>query len=199
VAEIRGAERRLERVEAPWRRGRGEPAPESGIPANAGLAALRREAITQGSKDVGAGRVLAVGPWREPVAHELAASGLDVDRGADTVDDPIAALQGADKGEHSAVVAMGVLPMLSPAELTRFGALAADVLGPDGVVIVDAFEGPADLPPQSIDVAMQRWTAQSVIAEILSAAGFKAESLATRVLNTPAVTWYSMVGRRAAR
>ena len=120
-----------------------------------------------------AGRIAVLGPLRGPIERGLIARGFDVDRTPEASDDPMIALQASGASRRAAVVAMGVLPLLSASDLIRFCPRAAETLAPGGRLVVDGFQGSIDRLPQSLDVAVQRSMSPDLVRLLFAAAGVR--------------------------
>jgi hypothetical protein len=199
ATELRSAEQRLSRLEPPWRREPGAAPLESGVDRGR-LLELRAGAAIRALEGVTTGRICVVGPHREAIGQTLTSRGFALAPAHDRhADDPMAALQALRTTPAAAVVALGVLTMMSAADVVRFIPESSRMLIEDGVIVVDGFEGAGGILPDSVDVAQQRWLSTGTAELLFSAAGFRSTTLMDEQLGTHGFKWFAMVGSRAAR
>jgi len=101
----------------------------------------------------------------------------------------------------AAVVGMGVLPLLSPAETLRIVPLIAQTLRPAGLVLLDAPDPRFAEAPRGVadvDPAMRRWVGPDTAVLLFEAAGLA--EVAVLPVGIPhgsgSAPWYAVTGRR---
>lgn len=177
---IRRLERRVERLEAPWRPAPGGPEPEA--PLSQARRRLLRTLAAHGSS------VLLLGDVGE-LGDGTSAQLVPVEG------DPIACLQRIEPGSLDGVYLAAVVPRLSAGDLLDIVPCATDRLVPGGWLVADAPDAAGGEPPVA-DPRFQRRVTSETVALLFEAAGLRGTE--TLPLSDPgAAGWFAVVGRRA--
>jgi hypothetical protein len=218
LRQVAALEKRLARVETAWQRAPGAP-PRTATPtARAeGLEEARLQAIRDALRDRPPGPVAVIAFGDAGAVQRLQAEGVPVE--AVTPDAALAAaVRAAGVRCHqaeplawlestgpslAAVVGLGLLPLLSPAETLRVVPLIAQTLRPAGRVLLDApdpryADAPRDVA--GIDPAMRRWIGPDTALLLCEAAGLA--EVTVHPVGIPhgsgSAPWYAVTGQLSA-
>jgi hypothetical protein len=208
--EVRSLRERVERLDSAWTRPPGSPPREAGAQV-LDLTAARLGVLDVLLRDLPAGPVLVAWWADDALLRALVARGLAVETatrdgamalaaraaGVRVHDvDPLAFLR--DCGPTlGAVLAPGLLPMLTPSEALALVPLAAAALREKGRVYFDAPDPagpgvPAD--PSLIDPGYRRWVSPDTVTLLCEAAGLR--DVAVERVGT--ALWHAVTARRVA-
>jgi len=206
--EVRSLRERVDRLDSAWSRPAGSPPREAGA-RGLELSAARLHILDTMLRDLPAGPVLVAWWADDALLQGLVSRGLPVETstrdgamalaartaGARVHDvDPLAFLR--DCGPTlGAVVAPGLLPMLTPSEALALVPLAAAALRDGGRVYFDAPDPagpgvPAD--PSLIDPGFRRWVARDTVMLLCEAAGLR--EVTVHPVGT--ALWHAVTARR---
>lgn len=208
--EVRSLRERLDRLDSAWSRPPGSPPREAGAQV-LDLTAARLGILDVALRDLPPGPVLVLWWADDALLRALVARGLTVETA--TRDGAMAdAARAAGVRVHEvdalghlrdcgptlgAVVAPGLLPMLTPSEALSLVPLAAAALRDGGTVYFDAPDPagpgvPAD--PAVIDPGYRRWVSRDTVALLCEAAGLQA----IEVEQVGTALWHAVTARRRA-
>jgi len=208
LQEVRALRERVDRLDSAWSRPPGAPPREAGAQV-LDLTAARLGILDELLRDLPAGPVLVLWWADNALLRALVSRGLSVETA--TRDATMAAAARAagvrvhevdapaflrDCGPTlGAVVAPGLLPMLTPAEAMALVPLAAAALREDGRVYFDSPDPagpgvPAD--PALIDPGYRRWVARDSVTLLCEAAGLRAVA----VERVGTALWHAVTARR---
>jgi hypothetical protein len=208
LQEVRALRERVDRLDSAWTRPAGSPPREAGAQV-LDLTAARLGILDELLRDPPAGPVLVLWWADDALLRALVARGLAVETA--TRDGAMAAAARAagvrvhdveplghlrDCGPTlAAVVAPGLLPMLTPSEAMALLPLAAAALREDGRVYFDSpdLAGPGvPADPALIDPGYRRWVDRDTVALLCEAAGLRAVT----VEPVGTALWHAVTARR---
>ena len=208
--ELRGLQARVHRLDSAWVRPAGAPPREVGA-TGVDLASMRLELIDAALQSLPDGPVLVLWWADDALLRGLATRGLAVETA--TRDAPMAeAARACGVRVHdsdpldflrecgptlAAVLAPGLLPMLSPTETLGVVPLATAALREKGVLYLDAPDPAAPGVPQEpsvIDPAFRRWVPRDTATLLCEAAGLRDVSIEP----VGTARWYAVTARRLA-
>jgi len=208
LQEVRELGDRLEGLESAWVRPAGSP-PREGGTTGYDLTDERLALLRETLRDLPAGPVLllwwaddalllglvARGLPMEAVTRDAAMAGVASASGVRVHEtDPLLFLRecGPTLG---AILAPGLLPMLTPAEMLQLVPLATAALRDGGVFVTDAPDaGQAGVPddPARVDAGFRRWVSSETVTLLCEAAGLHD----VRALPVGTAPWYAVTARR---
>jgi hypothetical protein len=208
LQEVRGLRERVERLDSAWTRPAGSPPREAGARL-LDLTAARLRLLDELFRDLPAGPVLVLWWADDALLRALVSRGLAVETA--TRDGAMAeAARAAGVRVHEvealahlrdcgptlgAVLAPGLLPMLTPSEALALVPLATAALREGGCVYFDCPDPagpgvPAD--PALIDPGYRRWVGRDTVTLLCEAAGLR--SVAVEPVGT--ALWHAVTARR---
>jgi hypothetical protein len=210
LQELRTLRERVDRLDSAWVRPAGAPPREAGA-RELGLTAARLDALDGALRDLPPGPVLVLWWADDALLRALVARGLAVETATlDPAMAQAARISGARVHDEdplrllrecgptlAAVLAPGLLPMLTPTETLALVPLCAGALRDGGRVVFDAPDlaapgVPAD--PALIDAGYRRWVSRDTVTLLCEAAGLR--DIAVERLGT--TLWYAVSARRVA-
>jgi len=215
LRELQKIERNMARLDTPWRRPPGAPAPQAGS-ARLGfdVAAARREALARELAAAPPGTVLVLEAGDGSLVEGLRERRVEVtgtdpallaaarERGLRAHDaTPLEYLEALPSASLAAIVAPAILSLLPASDLLRAVPLMASRLRDSGLLLVDGPDpayGDAPRDPSAVDPAMLRWVGLETVALLCDAAGlgdFRALPVGPRDASGRA-SWYLAVARR---
>jgi hypothetical protein len=210
LQEVRALRERVDRLDSAWSRPPGSPLREAGAQA-LDLTAARLGILDVALRDLPAGAVLVLWWADDALLRALVSRGLAVETA--TRDGAMAeAARAAGVRVHEveplshlrdcgptlgAVIAPGLLPMLTPAEALALVPLAAAALRENGRVYFDCPDPagpgvPAD--PALIDPGFRRWVSRDAVVLLCEAAGLRG----IEVEPVGTALWHAVTARRVA-
>jgi len=190
VRELREVQRRVDRLETPWRRPTRAPV----TAATPALVGGRVDAMC-GVLTGRGGRTLLL-PGLDQGLHAAlfaAVPGLG-DRAVVIEDDPVLALRTRPSASLDAIIAPATLAMLTAADLLETVVLAGSRLAVGGVLVADAPQAAGRSDPSDVDPALRRWLSVATVTVLCEAAGLVVEST-----TDSAGGWCTVVAARRSR